>query len=254
MEITPIGMVFRSIAIIIAIIIAFFSYKIYLVTKGVKGWFYLVLSGLSLFLWAITAQIFSFIDMSYTRYVTGIITLCLMAFFVPVAYTRLVIDFKISKPKWLNTFFSGSLVIGIFLIILIINIIRLDQLSQQTFLRVLLSVSHLTLGLSLTYAIIPTYYLMKSTRRSPWILAFLFCILVAFGINLGQYYSTCCWEGSSLSHEPVCSQYKMDYVPVYGTECNNGILSIGGFYQIFLITGIILGAVSFYQLWKKMSF
>jgi hypothetical protein len=106
------------------------------------------------------------------------------------------------------------------------------------------------------YALIPTFYLMKITKKSAWTLAFIFCVVVAIGLNLGQYYDGCCWEKGalSISGDPVCSGYDLDYTSVYPNVCISSIAGVGKVYQLFLLVGLIIGDISFYKLWKNLDF
>jgi hypothetical protein len=248
--------IFRPLAIVIGLLMAFFSYKIYKNSIGAsKGWFYMAIFGSSLFLWSFSATLFKMLNLFMPRIIFGIIFLMMMAIFVPLAYTKLIKDFKFDVPKWLTPKFSLFIVIVIYFTVLISNILSGEMLySTNLFMRKLLSISHWTLGLVTIYALVPTFYLMKITKKLPWILAFVFCVIVAIGLNIGQYYNGCCWDAGALSTDKVCIGYDLDYTSVYPEVCYAGIAGIGKIYQLFLLVGIIIGDISFYKLWRSLDF
>ena len=254
MESTLLTIVFRSAAIIIGLLMAIFSYLIYKATRGSsKGWLYLTIFGTSLFFWSTSAMLFKLADWFWPRVISGIIFLIMMAYFVPISYTKLAEDLGVKRPKWLTTRFTAYLVTIILIIVLIFNSFLGDYFGMDFLARKLLSVAHWSLGLTILFACLPTYLLMISTKKSPWILAFMFTLIIGVGLNLGQYYDGCCGEGGQLKDENICSKYDLDYMKVYDLPCSESLVGLGMKYQLFLLLGIILGDISFYQLWRRLA-
>ena len=91
----------------------------------------------------------------------------------------------------------------------------------------LLSVSHWTLAMGMLYAAVPSYFLMVATKKSPWILAFIFCLIIGVGLNLGQYFDNCCGPSGEMQGAEICSDYDLDYMFVYKSACVPGIVAVG---------------------------
>jgi hypothetical protein len=257
-EVTLITIIFRSLAIIIGLLMAFFSYKIYRNTQGAsRGWVYMVAFGISLFLWSSTAMFFKVIVNDFViRAITGSIFLFSLAYLVPLSYTYLVKDFNFNRPNWLTPRFVIFFVTSVLILLFAINIF--DNLLTGLFLNKLLSIIHLTLAISVLFSAIPTYCLMKATKKAPWILAFLFSLIIGLGLNLGAYYDNNCWGNSEFGGPLVktadksCVGYDLDYVQVYQLPASPAIAAVGKVYQLFLLLGLILGDLSFFILWRRL--
>ncbi len=263
---TMFTIVFRLLAIFSGVFLAIMSYLIYKNTRGAtKGYSYLAYFGISLFLWSSTAMIFKKLEWTamifkklewfLIREISGIIFLFMIGFFVTKAFSKLVEDFGVTKPSWVSVKGALYFVVGVHILVLALNLMFFfgDFLEFNTALQKLLSIAHWSLSFSFLYAIFPTYYLMKATKKSPWILAFLFSVVIAFSLNIGQYYDGCCGISGKLSDQPICEQYDLDYMRTYDVPCNTGIVKAGIIYQMYLIVGIILIDVSFFQLWRRLS-
>lgn len=258
-EVTLTTIIFRTSAIIIGLLMAFFSYKIYRNTQGAsKGWVYMVIFGITLFLWSSTAMFFKIIINDFiARAITGSIFLITLAYLVPLSYTTLLKDYNFAKPKWLTPRFAIFFVTGFFALLLIFNLS--DNLFTGLFLNKLLSIIHMTLAISLLFTSIPTYYLMKETRRAPWILSFIFCLIIGVGLNLGVYYTSNCWGNKELggalakNADPICAGYDLDYIQVYQLTAIPEFMTLGKVYQLFLLIGLIIGDISFFMLWRRLK-
>lgn len=255
MELTLI-IFFRGIAVFIALLMAFFAYKIYSNTKGAtKGWLYLSLAGILLFIWSSTALLFSVFDILYARILFGVVSLLLMAFFVSVAYTKLAGDFNAGMPKWITPKLSGSLVIVFFLVMLGFNYFTYGLSNMELFFRAVLSSAKWMLGVIMLYTCIPTFYIMKSSKNLTWVFAFLFCLFVGLGLNIGQYHDGCCWSGGESKEAGLaaCDGYGLDYVSISEMPCVDSIVGAGKMYQLFLLVGLIVGDISFYKIWRTLT-
>ncbi len=250
-----ITLIFRISALIIGLLMAFFGYKIYKHSRGAtKGYLYMAVFGIALFFWSSTATLFRELGMFTPRIITGTIFLAAISVFLLLSYTKLVIDFNISKPKWLNERFTIGFLIAGYLFFIILNFVFIkDASGYEHIMRKILSISHVMLSISAIYALIPLYYLMSATKKAPWIFAFVFILTVAIGLNVGAYFDGCCGKNGELGSEPLCSEYDLDYLLVYELPCLPGIVSFGSKYQLMLLLGLIFGDISFYPLWRKLS-
>ncbi len=252
MEFTWMTLVFRVPTIILGILIGYFAYRLYQLTKGgSRGWIILTVMGICLFFWATTAMVFAIVDIPILRYLAGIIFLLGMAVTLPTGFARLAQDFGVKMPKWLNLTSVLGVVAVAFFGLLIGNVVTGNF---DTPVVTLLTISHLTLGIAALIGIIPTYLLSKATNQNPWKLALVFAILIGVGLNVGQYYNNCCHEDGIIPGEPICAGYDLDYNQVYAAPCVNGMVMIGQYYQITLLLGIIVLITSLYQLTSRLKF
>ncbi len=251
---TIMTLVFRYSAIISGILLLILSIMIYRKTRNAtKGWFFLSMFGVSLFLWSSTAMGLKGDALFLPRMLTGIVFLLCIAFSVSYSYSKLVEDFLVDKKRWINAKIASAFVGISFLAILIFNLIFRSQDFSSFLLPKLLSVSHWTVGLSFLFAIIPSFLLFKTSKEWRWGTAFLACLIIGLGMNLGQYYDGCCGNSGQLSEDAVCSAYDLDYMLVYNVGCSEGIVGIGKFYQLFLLVGIILLDTSFFIVWRSLD-
>ncbi len=252
MEFTWVTLFWRSGAVMLGLIGCYFAFRIYQLTKkGSNGWFYLALQGLFLFLWAATAMLFSMLDLPTARYISGIVLLLSIAISVAITYTKFVEDFGIKKPRWLNVTTTFSVLMVAFVLLVIGNLLT-DNFDEP--LVTVLSISHLTLGIAGLIAIIPTVILVRATKQTPWKLALGYAIIIGLGLNIGQYYDNCCYEGGELSESELCSDYDLDYIKVYNLPCYEGLVAIGQYYQISLLIGMIILPTALYQLTDRLRF
>jgi hypothetical protein len=241
----PISIIFRIVAGIMAIVAAWLGYNIYKHTRGAtKGWVYMSIFSFSLAIWSVATLLFMGPEMAMPRYWSGILLFMVMSYIIPLAYSTLCVDFKLKVPRWINPRVSFLVITLMLLTLLGINFY---QLSIQRFL----SITHYLLGLSLLFSAIPTFYLMHRTKRAPWILAFIFCIVSGFALDAGQYYNNCC--GEKIATDPFCDDYDLDYNSVYWGSCYMPFVYFGRYYQLYLLIGFTFALVSFYQSYRKLS-
>lgn len=124
------------------------------------------------------------------------------------------------------------------------------NLGKPFTLATFTSLSHMTLGFAMLYACVPTYYLMKQTKVSAWVFAFIFCLVVGLSIQWGQYYSNCC--STELSQSEICKSFDLDYQRMYPGDCIGPVVQSGAFYQLFLLLGIISATISKYKIWQQV--
>ncbi len=246
--------IFRSVAIVSGILLLFLSILIYRKTRNAtKGWFYLSMFGVSLFLWSSTAMGLKGDALFIPRMLTGIVFLTGIAFFVIYSYSKLADDFWIQKPKWVNAK-TAAIYMGVsYSLILIFNLIfRFDDF-RTNLLPKLLSVTHWTVGLAFLFAAIPTFYLFRSSKEARWGFAFLSCLIVGLGLNLGQYYDGCCGAGGQASENEICAEYDLDYMMVYHAPCMESVIGIGKYYQLLLMLGTIFVDIAFFLIWRSLD-
>ncbi|MFP4424351.1 MAG: hypothetical protein ACLFP2_03910 [Candidatus Woesearchaeota archaeon] len=245
---TTLTIVFRSLAILGGVLIGLFAYQIYQYSKGgMKGWKFLSIFGFSLFFWATTALITKLIGITLLERITGIIGLLAMAFFVPYAYTRLTDDLKLPGPRWV----TGKVAIGytslVILILLGLNVFLPTFMSYP--LDKMLSISHMTLGISLIFAFVPLWILVSHTKKMAWVIALAATVFLSFSLFVGQHYDGCCGKNGELTeNDEYCGMYDLPYVQVTQMSCIGPIVFIGALYQAYLTIGILLLAFSYYEL------
>ncbi|MGM5488129.1 MAG: hypothetical protein ACQESG_04225 [Nanobdellota archaeon] len=242
------SLLFRIPTIFLAVAMGVFAYQVIVLTKGaMRGWVYLSLSGFALFLWATCVLVFTVIfPHDLLRFLSSAFFLFVMSFLVPLSYTRLAESFGV-LPRWWNVpLFVGSL--G-FVIFVLLAFATTGEFGLQT----LMSIAHFSLAIGMTLAVMPSFFLMKVTKKKPWLFAFLFCLIIAFALHVGQYYDNCCYEGSDFSDSSVCEGYNLDYVGIYSAPCISGLVAIGSLYQLFLLLGVVCGTISFFQVWRGLK-
>jgi len=245
-------LVFRPFAIISGLLLLILSIMIFRKTKdATKGWFFLAMFGISLFLWSTTAMLLKGPDLALIRMISGIVFLLCIAVFVAYSYSRLADDLWVEKPKWVTSKNSLIAVIAIFFVLLLSNFLFFRG-DFTALLPKLLSISHQTLAFSFILATIPTFFLWKKSKEWRWGTAFWAMIVVGLALNLGQYYDGCCGESGQLAQEESCSQYDLDYMRVYDLPCSEGLMGILKFYQLLLVLGSALIDVSFFLVLRSL--
>lgn len=251
-----ITIIFRTLAILGGVLMGFFAYQIFRYSKGgLRGWMYLSCFGFSLFFWATTALITKIIGVTLLERITGILGLAGMAFFLPLAYSKLTDELNLKKPKFLNGTFSVAFSSLVFLILIAMNIIKPTFMEYP--LDKLLSISHFGLGVCVLFAIFPLYFLIVNIKKKPWVIAMIATIILAMSLFVGQHYDGCCGKNGELQdNEELCGNYDLPYVQVSDMPCYAPIVSFGEFYQAYLTIGVLTLTLSYFQLarfFRKMT-
>ncbi len=247
-------LIFRLVAVVSGLLLLILSILIYRKTRSAtKGWFYLSLFGVWLFLWSSTAMGLKGEAFFLPRMLTGIIFLLAIAYFVLYSYTRLAEDFWVQKPKWLTNKTSTAFM-GLCLILIGgYNLLFLRQDFQTNLLPKLLSITLWTVGLAFLFSAIPTYYLFKASKEWRWGTAFLSCLLAGLAINFGVLYAGCCGTSGNLTSDQICADYDTDYMRVYDSSCNMFLVTLGKYYQLMLILSVIFVDTSFFLIWRSLG-
>ena len=133
---------FRPFVILSGILLLALSILIYRKTKdATKGWFYLSMFGISLFLWSGSAMLLRGPDLFFARTISGTVFLLCIAFFVLYSFTKLADDLWIEKPLWINSINSLYSVAGVFLLLLLYNLFSFRH-DFASLLPKILSISH----------------------------------------------------------------------------------------------------------------
>ncbi len=251
MELTWMTWVWRIGALILSIIGGYFGIRLYVLTsKGSKGWVYSSLKGILLFFWSLSALLFVLVDIPYLRHISGIIFLVLMSLVLPQIYTKLLEDFGAERPQWLSVRNVLITVPAVFFTLLLGNIFTGNFENP---LVTILSVSHLTLGISALITVIPTFILAKKTKQLPWKMTLIFALVIGIALNVGQYHNNCCSEAGELSDNEICANYDLDYTKVYNLPCNEELVSLGRYYQVLLLLGVTMLPAALYQLTARLK-
>jgi len=246
-------LIMRTIGIVFGIALLILSFLIYKRTRdATKGWFYLSMFGITLFLWSATAAVFKAIDIFWIRASSAIIFLILMGYFIISAYTKLVEDLWIEKPDWVTQKNLTCAIITLFLIILIYNTLAFWQDFASPVVKYL-SITQLWLGLIFFIAAIPTYFLMKTSKNIKWAIAFWACIIVGLSLNFGTYYDNCCGEFGLGQELEVCQGYDLDYIRAYETMCVPSIVGVGKYYQLGGVLSIVLITIQFFLILRDLK-
>jgi len=251
MEIT-ISIIFRLLVIPIGLLIAFFSYRIYVLTKGgSNGWKYMAMSGLSFSFWAMSQIIFKYlIDSAVMRMSIGSFLFGIIIIFGPLSPIILARDLKLSEKARLMTMKRY-----IYYIIPLTAIIIAYNMIDPYFiiLSEVISIFHVMLGLALITMSYALFFLWKETKNRAWLFIFSFIAIVTISVFMGVYSGNCCGANGEYSGSPVCSSYTNDYVTVTPVICTASILPITLQWNTFMIVGVLLGVVGFYLLWRPMN-
>ena len=242
--------IFRLVSVILGLAIGFFSFRIYQITKGSSAWFYMVLGGTFLCIWACLQSIFIlwFPEMRILTILSSLICFSVISYVVPIAIVKLNNSFGISLPKFFSEKSITVLYIVFWLVLLVINLI----MPFANLLMELAGIAHLMMTIMLIIIIYPTYLLWKKTKVWIWMLLLLFVIIGAFSIGMGAYKGGCC-NDHKLDSGSVCDTIKMDYSETIPLPCNSTAVSISALDSIPLTISVLLVVVAFYGMWRRLK-
>jgi len=251
MEIT-IPVLFRLLVIPIGLLIAFFSYRIFILTKGGSaGWKYMAMVGLSFSLWAISQIVFKLlVDSALIRMSAGSLLFGIIIIFAPLSPIVLARDLKLSEKARLITVKRYFLyIIPLSVIIILFN--TMDP--YFILLSEVISLTHIMVGFAMMPMAYTLFFVWRETKNRAWFFVFAFISITAIAVFMGVYSGNCCGADGEYSGSPVCSSYTNDYIAVTPVDCAADILPITLQWNMFLIVGVVLGLIGFYLLWKPMD-
>lgn len=244
--------IFRFVAIFAGALIAFFTLRIYSLTKGgSEGWKYMAVGAVSLFLWATLQIIFSIVlDISIIRIITGIFFLPMIAVFITLSHIILVRDMKINRPFWFNKRVFTYCILALVIILLLYNFLTPFTAPLQE----LLSIAHLIVSLSFLFTILGTFLLWRGTGNHAWALLMASGVIIFIGLSLIAYSVECCGIGGIFHSSQECLGYHYDYVGVTMFVCNPSLISLSLNGSLLLLLAILLYCLAYYMLWKPMEY
>ncbi|MFO7710676.1 MAG: hypothetical protein R6V53_02835 [Candidatus Woesearchaeota archaeon] len=238
---------FELFGILIGFLIGFFSYRIFINTRGgSRGWKYIAIGSFSFFVWALIQVIFTLIwPLEAIRIFAGFLTWSLIAALLPLGYMQLNLDFGKEMPRFFRPK-AFLITFGIFwLVLLLINLI----MPFDSILYELAGISLVTLTVfAWVGGVYPAYRLWWDSKNWMFLMLFLFVLLIPFGTGLGAYTHGCCFS----EDVPACNQITTQYANVLYIPCIEGILNIGAYYNLLEMPIILILAAGLIGLWKKL--
>ena len=246
---------------IIGIVVSYFCYDIYKLTKGgSKGWKYLAIGGISIGVYAIWGSIdILFLSLNPFRqiimFVFHIPFLFFFQFFMPLGTEALVSDLKIKRPKWYTK--NNILYSIVFLYSLLITYNLLTPFKN--FGDELASIVLFLLPIINIFACYGFYLISKQAKKLFWYILFIGGLIITLGVPGYQFYGICC-EGPSIGVDirtlpEMCWGYEDPYIyaPVIPEICIKFLLPIFKISPIFVILAALMDGVGFILLWKSMK-
>ena len=240
-------MIFRIVAVFLGLTFGFFSYKIFVLTKGsVKGWTYLTWTGLVLSAWAVLQTVLT--DNPLVVDVSSFVGFLAIGVLLPLAFIKLDKSFGITLHK----FFSKNVMLTIYgslwAILLVLNFFILEF---SNIMSELAGISHFLLSIMAIYAIYPSYKMWRQTGKWFWMLMFVFIVCIGVAVMLGAYASAACYEKPD--DFEACEGFSAVYPEVVPLPYISGLIAVTSKYHVILITGMVLGAIGLYGLWRQLK-
>lgn len=243
--------IFRVAAIFIAILFAFFCYRIYILTKGgSKGWLYIAISCMLLSVWSVIVVIFSRVfDVEIIRLWATVLIMIPISFLGPLGLLKLLNDLKVKV--WLLANKRNFILynVTVWVVMLAYNFMTpMISVSNE-----LASMAHFMIPATFFPMTYTSWKLADATKQKAWKLLLGFVFFIALGVLLGTYLGSCCGEGGDLTGQPTCASYGADYTNIYPVLCITGLVQFSMLYNAIEIVGLVFGLAAFYLLWKAVS-
>jgi hypothetical protein len=94
---------------------------------------------------------------------------------------------------------------------------------------------------------------MVKTKKIHFILTFIYYVVIALALNIGQYHNGCGGTGGELEDETVCAGYNLEYVKTYDLPCYEGIIPFARYYQLLILLGLVVVDLAYFKLWRALS-
>jgi hypothetical protein len=250
---------FRIASIFMGILVAYFTYRIYVMTKGgSKGWKYMAITGASLFLWATFQVIFSLFitgDLArFIRIISGTILFPIITIYGLLCPIALLKDMEIKKHKFLTERNAWYYFLSLMILLLFYNLLLI--FPQEIFSE-LLSVAHDLVPLCFIFATYGYYLLWKGTKKGVWIVMYLGTLLIVVGTILNSLSANCCGTPDiSQNLKSLCQEgYRYDYVASTPIPCEliKGILPFAFRGSLFILIGVVFYLATFYKIYTSME-
>jgi len=244
--IEQIYLIFRFCSVFLALLIGFFCYEIYKLTrKGSVAWKYIAILGVSGSLWALTQLISNLFSFEIVGILSQIMFNPFLGLFSLLASIQLIADLRIKKPKIL-TIRNGLIY---FFLLFLILIIYNSLTPFNNFLLELEAICVAMVSVSYLPANFNFYKIWRGTKTNTWLILFLGFFIFLIGEILLSYTGTCCEHNLS----PLCSQDPLNFPSIYPLPCILFILPIAIRGELFLLIGEIFWVTGFFKLWKSMK-
>ena len=244
--IEQIYLIFRFCSVFLALLIGFFCYEIYKLTrKGSVAWKYIAILGVGGSLWALTQLISNLFSFEVGLVFSQIIYAPLLGLFPLLASVQLVIDMGIKKPKFFTIRNSLIYFFTLFLFLIIYNLLT----SYENFLLELANICIAAIPICFLPANFNFYKIWRGTKTNTWLIIFLGLLMFFMGEFFVSYTGTCCEHNLS----PLCSQDPLNFPSIYPLPCILFILPIAIRGELFLLIGEIFWVTGFFKLWKSMK-
>lgn len=238
---------FRIAAIFLGLVFGFFSYRIFILTKGSSnGWTYMSIAGIVLSFWAIIQV--AFIENFLIVNLTSFVGFTAIGVLLPLGFITLNRNFGIQ----LCSFFSGKSLAGFYAggwaILLILNLLVLKPAFP---LAELAGIAHFLLRVMALYTIYPLFKMWRQRGRWFWLLNVIFVTLIGVSIIMGAYFA----GGCEKMDEPIemCNSLSTHYSEILPMPYPEGVVSVTSFYHGLLLPGLVAGAIGFVGIWRQLG-
>lgn len=247
-----VGVSFRVASIFLGIALAYLVIVMYRRTSGgSKGWLYLMITYVSLGVWAFLQMVFLLVFPNFlARVLVGMILLFTMGISNPLATIKLSSDMRLKRP-WCftrNYFFGFAAVV--YLIIGVYNFI-ITPASEM--LAEVLSVTLLSLAVLFLVSFYGYYLIYRGTQVRFWLIVGIGALLVSLGVGLVLLFADCCGPGGQIVGTAACSEWMYDYADVSPAPCMEVLNPLTSRGTIFILAGEILFFYAILKLLKLTS-
>lgn len=240
-----------SVGIILGILMTFFCYRIYSLTRGgSRGWMLVSVAGISMALWSISNFVYEVMGLPVELQGTiGTLTFALICTLSPIGTFFLVKDMNLPLNRLLTTRNFLAYYCLLFAAILLYNM----SMPYTNIFAEMYSVSQIMITISLPPMCLGFLSLWRGTRKKSWILFTLFTVLITSSQVLGMYATGCCGEGGQLAGTSACSEYTDIFVEVFPLECSPDIVPMLIGYRNIDLVAYIIAIAGFFLLWRPME-
>ncbi len=234
----------------IGIISGIFAYLLRRVTKGAtKGWLFLYLEGLALFLWGLFFSVSVILDSVTGKILVTGILVPFICFFGLLGYVSFLSDFGIKKYGWIN---ARNCAIFSFVLYVFVAAFNYFFSSSDWPVYGLGTVGIFVGGFLALLASIAAFILFYGTGRYIWFSQFLYVIMVFLGLWSISYVSLCCWDEGPLSEDEVCIPVDYEYQEIFSMPCFSPIIPVADFFYNMIAAGLLIFGGSLGVFWWRL--
>lgn len=234
--------------LILGILVGFFSMRIFLDTKGrSRGWRYLGISGLFVFLWTVALTILTPLGFISLKLLISSICWLVIGTIFPLGLIILGLDLGKRMHPFFHTKPFLSTVVFLWTLLIFINII---VLPYDSLLLEIAGISRIVMAITfLVTALLPVFLLWRDSLSWAWFMMLLFVIIMPISVIMGSYANGCCLrEGQT--YQSLCKDLSIQYADTLYPPCNAQLLSISYFYIYLETMSYIFFGLALFGLWR----